>query len=157
MSVSLLAWAKATSKHLQAATAAAAAAPTLPAFHRTACFAASSAAKQHRLIPNHLGWYYAHHGRRSFSSQAANHSQSAAKLHFSSVLLASAVGAGAVALYLGSNAGQPNTRLAQNLLAPQQLGHVLFADYPIMQTPPTCKMLPAFADVAVSKPHMYSL
>ena len=108
MSVSVLAWAKATWKLCQPAAAkATAAAPAMAAFRLSACFAAASAARQHR-VPNQFVWRQADIGRRSFASQAASPSHSAAKLHPGFVLVASAAGAGAVALYLGNTAGEPS-------------------------------------------------
>lgn len=108
MSVSVLAWAKAILKHCEPAAAkAAAAAPTMPAFRLSACFAAASAAKQHRLVPNQAVWRQADTGRRSFASQAASRSPPVAKSYLGPVLVASAAGAGAVALYLGNTAGEP--------------------------------------------------
>lgn len=107
MSVSLLAWAKATLKHCQPAAAiVTAAAPAMPTFRLSACFAAASAARQHRLIPNQVVWRQADMCRRSFASQAANASHSVAKSYPGFVLVASAATAGAVALYLGNTAGE---------------------------------------------------
>ena len=108
MSISVLARAKATLKHCEPAAAkAAAASHTMPAFRLSACLAAASAAKQHRFVPNQPVWRQADIGRRSFASQAASPSHPAAKSYLGSVLVASAAGAGAVALYLGNTAGEP--------------------------------------------------
>ena len=117
MSVSVLAWGKATLRQSQPTIAKAAAANlTVPTSRLSASFATASAAKQHKIVPNRLVWRQADIGRRSFASQAASPSHSAVKSYLGSVLFSSAAGAGAVALYLGNTAGQPRVLFAQHNL-----------------------------------------
>lgn len=139
MSASLLAWAKATLNHSHPA---AAAAVTRPAFHCSGCYAAASAIKQHKLLPDQSVWRQAHLGRHSYSSQAAIPSQSGVKSYLGPALVASVAGVGAAAVYLGNKAGQQN---GQHIVPPhKQTCGALFADCAKM------KMLPPQTSVLFS-------